>query len=535
MVSTMDRHRPNLLFAFADDFGRYASCYRSLPGASPLCALVETPAIDRVAREGALVTQALVPAPSCTPCRSAVLSGRSFWRCGLGAILQGAIWDRRIPSWPLLLEEAGWSIGFSDKVWAPGVPQDDPYGGLGRRWQVAGSRFGRFSQHATAEAGLPGGVAAAKQRLYQEVRGNFSAFLDARTAGTPFAYWWGPTNTHRDWERGSGRQLWGLDPEALRGRLPGFLPDVPAIREDVADYLGECQAFDAGVGVLLDELARRGELDRTLVVVSGDHGIPGIPRAKCNLYGIGCEVALAFRLPGAIAPGRVLDGLADLMDLAPTFLEAAGVPPPPGLDGRSLWPWLRGERAEPPRDAVVCGRERHVADARAGGLPYPQRALRTRDHLYIRNYAPERWPMGDPRGLDDPACPAPAWEALAGDTRCAYPDLDASPTKAWMVQHRGEEPVRDAFALGFGLRPAEELYDLRADPDQLRNLAGDPAHAALRRTLAERLDAELRDRGDPRALPGPCRFERSPFTDPGDGGGAVASRLAAAWAMGAAR
>src|SRR5690606_13569427 len=136
------------------------------------------------------------------------------------------------------------------------------------------------------------GVKAAKEELLDEVRANFDAFLAARPAGAPFCYWWGPTNTHRTWERGSGKALWGLDPDDLEGRMPAFLPDVHDIREDLCDYLGECMAFDAGLGVLLERLEAIGELDETLVVVSGDHGIPGIPRGKCNLYDIGCEVAL---------------------------------------------------------------------------------------------------------------------------------------------------------------------------------------------------------------------------------------------------
>ncbi|MEF3312507.1 hypothetical protein PV433_26825, partial [Paenibacillus sp. GYB004] len=71
---------------------------------------------------------------------------------------------------------------------------------------------------------------------------NFDSFMESRPEGKPFCYWWGPTNTHRTWEQGSGKALWGLNPDDLMGRLPAFLPDVPEVREDVCDYLGECQA-----------------------------------------------------------------------------------------------------------------------------------------------------------------------------------------------------------------------------------------------------------------------------------------------------
>ena len=515
----MTDDRPNILFAFADDWGRYASAYAPLEGERSLNALIDTPHFDRVAREGALFANAFVPAPSCTPCRSSLLTGRYFWNTERGAILQGAVWDDRITSYPLLLEASGYHIGYTYKVWSPGTPRDQPYGGERTRYAPAGSRFGQFSQTATSLVEELG-VESAKQVLYDEVRDNFDAFLEARPAGTPFCYWWGPTNTHRRWERGSGQALWGLDPDALEGRLPDFLPDVPEIREDVCDYLGECQAVDAGLGLLLARLEELGELDHTLVVVSGDHGIPGFPRGKCNLYDLGCEVALAVRWPGRVPAGRTVDDFVNLMDLAPTFLEAGGldpgVDPAVDMDARSLLPVLESRRSgqvDAERTHVVTGRERHVARAREGNLPYPQRAVRTSDFLYIRNYAPERWPMGDPEGLDDPTVAPPPYEELANDTHVCYRDLDASPTKAWMIHHRMEERVQRLFEIGFGKFPAEELYDLRVDPCYMRNVAADPAYRVARQQLAAQLATVQTAHRDPRVIEPDCRFEHSPFTD----------------------
>ncbi len=508
-------NRPNILFAFADDWGRFASAYRRVEGDSTPNALIETPHFDRVANEGVLFTNAFVPAPSCTPCRSSVLTGRYFWQTGLGAILLGAVWDDSIPSYPLLLEEKGYHIGFTYKVWSPGHPVDQPYGAARTRYAQAGNLFGLFS-HIVTERAETVGIAAAKQELYNEARQNFDAFLKARDDDKPFCYWWGPPNTHRSWERGSGKALWGLEPDDLEGRLPAFLPDVPDVREDVCDYLGECLAFDAGLGVLLDRLDELGELDNTLVVVSGDHGIPGFPRAKCNLYDIGCEVALAMRWPGQIEPGRTVEDMVNIMDLAPTFLDAGGVTKPDGMCARSLINLMQSRdsgQIEPDRDFVVTGRERHVASARHGNLPYPQRAIRTHDYLYIRNFAPDRWPMGDPRGLDDPDTEAPPYEELASNTFAAYPDLDASPTKAWMIHNRTQGDVARAFELGFGLRGAEELYDLRNDPDYMHNLAGDPKYADVQSQLSSRLMTVLREQQDPR-VSDDCCFERPPFTDP---------------------
>ena len=121
--------QPNIVFAFADDWGRYASAYRQVEGDTTPNALLDTPNFDRVAHEGALFTNAFVPAPSCTPCRSSLLTGRYFWQTGRGAILQGAVWDSSIPSYPLMLEEAGYHIGYTYKAWSPGTPRDAPYGG----------------------------------------------------------------------------------------------------------------------------------------------------------------------------------------------------------------------------------------------------------------------------------------------------------------------------------------------------------------------------------------------------------------------
>ncbi len=508
--------QPNILFAFADDWGRYASAYAAVEGPDSINHLVQTPSFDRIAKEGCLFTNAMVPAPTCTPCRSSVLSGRYFWQTGLGAILLGAVWDRKIPSYPFALEENGYHIGFSDKVWGPGVPANDPYGGQGNRYQDAGHDFGLFSDNVSdlVESGLS--IDAAKQKMYDEVQGNFESFLSKRDENQPFCYWWGPVNTHRRWRRGSGKALWNLNPDDLKGKMPAFLPDVHEVREDFVDYLGEAMAFDAGFGVLVKKLEEMGELDNTFVVVSGDHGIPGFPRAKCNLYNIGTEVSLAARLPGVVKANRVVDDMVNIMDLAPTFLDVAGVEQPSFMPAKSLLPVLESDKqgqVDPERTWIITGRERHVASARDKGLPYPQRSIRTHKYHYIKNYAPDRWPMGDPKGLDDPNVEPPSFEELEHNTMVAYSDLDAGPTKAWMVHHRGEEEHRENYQRGFAKRPQEELYDLEADPSYINNLADDEAYQAIKNELATQLMEELQRQQDPRVVESPCRFENSPYTD----------------------
>jgi N-sulfoglucosamine sulfohydrolase len=506
--------RPNIVMAFADDWGKYASAYGKLaPGG--INDHVSTPNFDAVAGDGILFTRAFVSAPSCTPCRSSLLSGQHFWQCNRASILQGAVWDMSIPAYPLLLEESGYRIGHTYKVWSPGTPANAPHGGKPRAHNRHGSKFNQFSQTAMRNPDRDAG----KRMLLEEVRNNVRSFLDADNDGQadgdqPFCYWFGPTNCHRKWIAGSGKELWGIDPDSLKGKLPPFLPDVPVVREDFADYLGEAQAFDAGLGVLIEELKRIGAYENTILVVSGDHGIPGITRGKCSLYDLGTQVPLAIRWPQGIATGgRVVDDFVSLPDLAPTFLEVAGVPIPENMTANSLSRILKSDASgliEPQRDAVFTGRERHVAHARTGNKPYPQRAIRTNQYLYIINFKPDRWPMGTGPGFGAAKSAMPAYERLRENTFAAFGDLDASPTKAWVITHRDESPKFFEYAVG--QTPKFELYDIKKDPHCIENLALRDSAMEIRNELHSRMMDELTQTGDPRVSENVI-FESPPFTD----------------------
>lgn len=513
-ASAAEAKRPSILFAFADDWGRYAGVYAQIDGPGGVNDVARTPNFDRLAAGGVLFRNAFVNAPSCTPCRSSLLSGQYFWRTGRGAILQGAVWNSNIPSFPLLLRDAGYHIGQTAKVWSPGRPNDAPYGGRKHAYDRAGKRFNNFSESATRLIADGKSVEEAKQALLDEVRGNFRDFLKDRKGDQPFCYWFGPTNVHRKWVRGSGKKLWGIDPDRLKGKMPPFLPDVPVAREDLADYLGEAAAFDAQLGVLLEELKKAGEWDNTLIVVSGDHGPPGFLHGKCNLYDFGTRVALTIAGPG-VRGGRVVDDFVNLPDLAPTFLEAGGVPVPDVMTGRSLWPVLKSDRAglvDDTRTWVITGRERHVARARPGNLPYPQRCLRTQDYALIINFRPDRWPLGAPYRLDGDN--PPTFEELARNTFVALPDEDAGPTKAWVATRRRDPRWKTYYEDAYGKRPREELYDLKKDPHQMRNVAADPQYATVLKQLRARLMAELRRTGDPRVVDGGKFFETPPMSGP---------------------
>jgi len=500
----------NILFVFADDWGRLASAYGRLePGG--INDQTQTPHVDRLAEQGVLFRHAFVSSPSCTPCRSAVLSGQHFWRTGRGAILRGAQWDSSIPSYPLLLRDAGYHIGKTYKVWSPGHPVDAPYGGGAHSYQKAGGKFNGFSQHVTKRVAEGADKDAAKAELLNEVRRNFQDFLGARVDDRPFCYWFGPTNVHRSWTKGSGLALWGMDPEKLKGKMPPFLPDVAEVREDFNDYLGEIAALDAALGVLMEELEVSGLRSRTLIVVSGDHGPPGFPYGKCNLYDFGTAVPLVIAGPG-VRGGRVVDDLVSLIDLAPTFLEAGAHVVPAVMSGRSLWPLLTATesgRVDSSRNAIFTGRERHVEMARAGYLPYPQRAIRTHDYLYIINFQPDRMPLGD--HYDIGSSTSPSVEQLTHTTVVTIPDEDAGPTKAWIVTNRNQPDVRPYFDRAYGKRPREELYVLADDPHQVNNRAEDPALHTVKLELHQRLIEELERTGDPRMVDQGRYFESPPL------------------------
>lgn len=448
--------RPNILLAIADDWGwPHAGAYGD--------PAVKTPAFDRVAREGVLFRSAFVTSPSCTPSRGALLTGQWHGRLG-GAANLWSVFPDRVKTYPEILEAAGYFVGSSGKAWGPG----------------------RTETPGRAPAGKP--------------YGDFERFLAARPAERPFAYWLGSSDPHRPYDEGSGI-AGGIDPARIR--VPAHLPDDPVVRSDLADYLFEVQRFDALVGAALAALERAGELDRTLVVVTSDNGAP-FPRAKANLYDAGTRVPLAIRWPGKVPGGRTSDDLVSLADLAPTFLELAGVPVPREMTGRSLAPILSSSesgRVDPAREFVLVGKERHVPCQEApdrGG--YPCRAIRTHEYLYIRNYRPDRWPAGTPH--HERATIPGAW----------YADCDNGPTKRLLVEARDSSPeMRRLYDLAFSKRPTEELYDLAKDPDQLSNVAADPKRAAVVEDLRRRLARELVSMGDPRALGRGEDLEEHPY------------------------
>lgn len=435
--------RPNILFCISDD--------QSWPHASAYGEpVIQTPTFDRVANEGLLFNHAYCAAPSCTPSRSAILTGQDIWRIGEGGQLFGTI-PAAHPVFTDLLAANGYQVGYTRKGWGPGN-------------NTAGGR----------PSGNPAGV------QYSD----FTSFFSSVSANEPWCFWFGSTDPHRGYSKGSGIAS-GMDPNQVR--VPDYMPDTPEVRSDLCDYFWEIQRFDQDVANILNQIEAAGQLDNTIVVVTSDNGLP-FPRGKATLYDAGSRMPLAIRWPDGIpTSGRTVDDFVNLTDLAPTFLEIAGVSVPAAMTGRSLVELLDSPQSgmiTTERDSIVTARERH-AYCRIDGLGYPSRMIRTHDYLYIRNYEPDRWPAGNYRVTTNEG---------------NYGDVDASPSKTDMFNRIHEYP--ELYKLSFGKRPAEELYDCRSDPYQMVNLAGDPNHAAVLTALSNRLTAHLQARADPRETAG---------------------------------
>lgn len=442
--------RPNILFAISDD--------QSWPHASAYGSqFVNTPTFDRVANEGVLFHNAFAPAPQCSPTRASILTGRNPWQNGDAAVHGTAI-PADIPLYTRLLEEAGYHVGMTGKGWAPGSVQGH---------NPAGKNYDG-KDYVTA----------------------FRSFLKAREPEQPFSFWYGAREPHRGYKKGSGLEA-GKTLESVK--VPRFLPDDKSIRSDFLDYAVEIEHFDTQLGQMLKILEEIGELDNTIVVVTSDNGMPW-PRAKANIYEYGVHMPLAIRWGRQAPPNREVTDLVSLTDLAPTFLEAASLTVPEGVSGRSLINILKSKESgllDNTRTNVVFSLERHTPYVREHDVGYPSRGIRTHEYLYIRNFKPDRWPEGD-----------------------TFFGAGPSSARTLFMENANDPGMQEYIRLSWAKRPAEELYDIKSDPDCIKNLIADPKHAAKARELRERLSSILTKQGDPRIL-GDDHYDEIEYFKPG--------------------
>jgi N-sulfoglucosamine sulfohydrolase len=440
--------QPNVLFIIFDDWGwRDAGAYGST--------WVKTPNFDRIAKEGILFTNAYTSNPKCSPCRASILTGRNTWQLE-EAVCHGGIFPPQFAVFPDLMEAAGYNIGLTGKGWGPGDFKLN-----GRTQNPAGPSFDEHKIQPPAK-----GIG---QNDYSK---NFETFLAQRDKDKPFSFWMGFAEPHRSYELDSGVRLGKRLEDVV---VPPYFPDTSVVRGDLADYAVEVEYADSHIGKALATLEAMGELENTLIVVTSDHGMP-FPYVKGQIHEDGFHLPLAMRWGKGIPPGRVVDDFINVRDFAPTFLELAGQKPHDQMTGQSLVNLLKSAKSGMIEDRtfMLAGKERHDL-GRPNDLGYPVRAIRTKDYLYVHNFHPDRWPAGNPE--------------------TDFGNCDASPTKELLKAIGGSY-----FEMSFGKRQPDELYRLSDDPSGLRNLAHDLAFAPVMAELREKMMAELKAEGDPRAL-----------------------------------
>lgn len=454
VAQNLNKKRPNILFALADDWGwPHAGVYGDK--------VVKTPAFDRLAKEGVLFEHAFISSPSCSPCRNSILTGQQFYRLDQGANLHSTL-DVKHPNFMFIMRDAGYQIGHWRKAWGPGKESVGGY-----KEHPCGANIG------------------------------FDKFMQTRDKDKPFCFWLGTSDPHRSYVKGSGDKS-GIDVDKVHA--PAFYPDDKEIRSDIADYYFEVQRWNNDVNNALKILEQAGQLDNTIIAMTGDNGIP-FPRCKGNLYDWGARAPLAIRWGDRVSPHRTITDFTSLTDLAPTFLQAAGVEIPKEMTGNSLLGILKSNgqgRIDNKRDFMVFGRERHVPAQKMPSIEgYPSRAIRTDNWLFIMNLKPDRWPAGVSEG--------------ATHQINSFADCDNSPTKS-VIKTCKDDPKRVRFYdLCFSKRPAVELYDCQKDPDQVNNLATDPAYGATIEKLQKQLVAYLKETQDPRFTDAPVKFDEYPY------------------------
>lgn len=400
------QERPNILWLSSEDNGPQLGAYGD--------AYATTPTLDALAARGVRYTRAWSPAPVCAPARTAIITGVLQQTTGGHHMRSEVPLPAEVRMFPALLREVGYYTSNNVK---------EDY------------------NHPT-----PPGVWDESSR---------TAHWRNRKAGQPFFAVFNSVTTHESQVR---KRPHTPVHDPARVRVPPFHPDLPAVRQDWAQYYDKLTEMDGEVAAHLRDLAEAGLADSTIVVYWGDHGT-GLPRGKRWLYPTGLHVPLIVHVPERFrhlapaddVPGAASDRLVSLLDLAPTMLSVAGVAPPSYMQGRAFM----GRHAAAPREWLQAGRDR--MDERVD----LSRAVSDGRYHYIRNFRPDR----------------------AQGEYLAYM-FETPTTRAWKAKHDAGEltPAQDVF---WKAKAPEELYDLAADPDAVRNLVDDPAHrAALERCRA---------------------------------------------------
>lgn len=434
---------PNVLLIHCHDLGRYLGCY----GID-----IETPNVDRLAEDGAQFTNHFATAPQCSPSRGSLFTGCYPHVHGLMGLAHTE-WELDTNlTLPYRLAEKGYETHLFGLQHISESPEDLGYGQIHTAGRLSPSVSPEL--HSVNRAG--------------DVADTVSKYLDSGLA-SPFFASVGLFEAHRlktdEADEEEGDVLYGFgdrydadDPAEIE--VPGYLPDKPGIREDLAEMRGMVYALDDALGTILDALDSANLEDETLVLFTTEHGI-AFPRAKGTCYDPGIEAFLLAQYPPLIDGGTVHDHLVSNIDIMPTLLDLITDEVPDGVDGHSFLPVFEDDRVYSPREKVFAEITWH-------DRYNPIRAVRTERFKYIRN--------------------------LSHNPRVYLPNDVYASRAGREVRGRYNRPSR----------VYEELYDLKSDPDEQENVANDESYAQVRAKLESTLATWMHGTDDP-LLEGPIR------------------------------
>ncbi len=429
-ASVTENRRPNILVLIADDAGVDFGCYGNHG--------IKTPHIDALAASGLRVANAFLTASHCSPSRTSMITGQ-FAHTIQTENLNDSI-EESIKTIPEYLRAEGYFTGLILKDHMDWKNRDQRF-----HWYDHGWPF--YKTHA--------------EQWDRTAVSRFEEFLDL-AGNKPFFMWFGFVDPHREY----GDHPIGKVNDPQRVSVPPYLVDDEATRQDLADYYDEISRLDGHVGGIMEVLASRGLLDDTLVVFLSDNGMP-FPRAKATVYDAGIRTPMVVSWNGRIKPNTVYrSGLVSVIDLAPTLLDAAGIPKPEVMYGDSILPLLLGKEG-PGREYVFAERHWHGTDEHL-------LAIRSTTHklIYTAEYA--HLPLGTGSDVSS----SPAWYSLKAKQR----ENELTPAQRRFFEYP---------------RAQIELYDLQRDPFELVNVADRPENLALVRKMLGELQRWRRETKDP--------------------------------------
>jgi len=500
-ITDRNQNRPNILFVMSDNQSfSHAGAYG--------CNWINTPGFDFITNEGILFKNAFSASPGCAPSRSSILTGRYPWQNEEAGGHQ-TLYPAKYVTFTDVLAENGYHVGYTGKGCAPFNWKQG-----GRKYDPAGPEYNEIRYDGADTIDLPENIpdpeAFASNISTVDYTSNFKAFLSNRREKQPFFFWYGAREPHFPFEKGAGLRSGKKLEDVV---VPEFLPDNETIRSDLLDYAYEIEWFESHLTKMIDLLEEMGELENTIIIVTSDNGMQ-FPYAIANCYEYGIHVPMAVSWPAKITKGRVSKELINLADLAPTILEITntGTGQMQPISTKSFTDVLLSDETDLSREAIYTGRERH-SSARWMNLGYPQRAVRTNDFLYIRNYYPERWPAGAPQRLNpENLSELDFMHGLDGNGKYVggvYCDIDdGGISKTFLIENMNDPKVRPYFDLAMAKRPGEELFSIKDDPFTINNLAGKEAFTEELKFMRNKLNTFLKQTEDPRIVgPNPDIFE----------------------------